>query len=163
MYYIHYDANTGKVIRAYEEKHFRPLSIPKEKLPKNYKPLTPPKPYVTVDRDVWVEANQPYKLGVVENGVFVIKDNYTYADYQIVMENHIKETRCARGYTTREPDVYKDCGVERWRQDALDFIAFRDEVLLYGLDVLNAYIAKKPIPSLEDFKKGLPKIKWTIE
>ena len=162
MIYLHYNLDGGAIIKAYHESCFKENPILKKKN-KDYKPKTPPTPYIIVEDSVWKQANKKGSIGVVIDGQLVIKENYSYADYQRAMENHIKETRCARGYTTRQPDVYKDCCVERWRQDALDFIAFRDEVLLYGLDVLNAYTAKKPIPSLEDFKKGLPKIKWTIE
>lgn len=163
MIYLHYNESTGEILSAKDESCFHESPILKKRDPENYKPRVPEEPYIIVTPEEWHEAMTPKKSRKIVDGQLVIKENYTYADYQIAMENHIKETRCARGYTTREPDVYKDSGVERWRQDALDFIAFRDEVLLYGLDVLNAYTAKKPIPSLEDFKKGLPKIKWTIE
>lgn len=61
------------------------------------------------------------------------------ADYDAAMEAHIADARIARGYTTREPDVYKDSSVPRWRQDAQDFIAFRDACLLYGQSVINSY------------------------
>lgn len=162
MIYLHYNLDDGAIIKAYHESCFRENPVLKKKN-KDYKPKMPPTPHIIVEDSAWKQAHKKGSVGVVIDGQLAIKENYTYADYQIAMENHIKETRCARGYTTREPDVYKDCGVERWRQDALDFIAFRDEVMLYGLDVLNAYTAKKPVPSLEDFKKGLPKIKWTIE
>lgn len=63
----------------------------------------------------------------------------TIADYDRAMEAHITAARVARGYTTREPDVYKDSSVPRWRQDAQDFIAFRDACLLYGQSVINTY------------------------
>lgn len=61
------------------------------------------------------------------------------ADYDAAMEAHIAAARITRGYTTREPDVYKDSSVPRWRQDAQDFIAFRDACLLYGQSVINVY------------------------
>lgn len=60
-------------------------------------------------------------------------------DYDAAMEQYITSTRVARGYMLREPDVYKDSSVPRWRQDAQDFIAFRDACLLYGQSVINTY------------------------
>ena len=84
----------------------------------------------------------------------------TVADYDRAMEEHIYRTRAERGYTTREPSEYKDSSVPRWRQDALDYIAFRDEVMLYGLRIQNDYAAGKPVPTLEEFKAALPVITW---
>lgn len=85
----------------------------------------------------------------------------TVNDYDRAMEEHIYRTRAERGYTTREPSEYKDSSVPRWRQDALDYIAFRDEVMLYGLSVQNAYAAGEPVPTLEEFKAALPVIVWS--
>lgn len=65
------------------------------------------------------------------------------------MEQYIADARIARGYTLREPDVYKDSSVPRWRQDALDFIAFRDSCLLYGQSVINTYTRSGEVPVLE--------------
>ena len=86
---------------------------------------------------------------------------YTLEEYDRAMEEHIKAARVARGYTTREPDTYKDSSVPRWRQDALDYIAFRDECMLYGLEVMNSYAAGESIPDLDEFVKNLPQITWT--
>lgn len=63
----------------------------------------------------------------------------TMDDYDRVMEAHITAACVDRGYTLREPDVYKDSSVPRWRQDAQDFIAFRDACLLYGQSIINTY------------------------
>ena len=86
---------------------------------------------------------------------------YTLADYENALEEHIRKTREARGYTTREPDTYKDSSVPRWRQDALDYIAFRDACMLYGLEVMNTYAAGGVVPDLEEFIRNLPEITWT--
>jgi hypothetical protein len=88
---------------------------------------------------------------------------YTVEDYDRAMEEHIKETRVARGYTTREPSYYLQSSVPRWRQDALDWVDFVDSVMLYGLEVQNKYISGESVPSLEEFKAGLPECVWRFE
>lgn len=85
------------------------------------------------------------------------------SDYDRLLEDHIKTARVARGYTLREPSDFKDSAVPRWKQDAADFIAFRDASLLYGQSVMNEYAATGRAPSLEEFKAGLPQIVWTYK
>lgn len=87
----------------------------------------------------------------------------TIADYDAAMENHIRQACIDRGYTTREPDVYLNSRNERWKQDAEDFILFRDAVMEYGLAVQNEYKETGIAPTLDDFKAGLPVITWTYE
>lgn len=70
-------------------------------------------------------------------------------DYDRAMEDYIYNARVARGYTLREPDVYKDSSVPRWRQDARDFIVFRDSCLLYGQSIINTYTRSGEVPTLE--------------
>lgn len=88
---------------------------------------------------------------------------YGVSDYDRLLEDHIKTARVARGYTLREPSDFKDSAVPRWKQDAADFIAFRDACLLYGQSVMNEYAATGKAPSLEVFKAGLPQIVWTYK
>lgn len=83
----------------------------------------------------------------------------TPADYDAAMEAHIAAARIERGYTTREPTEYLGSSVPRWAQDAIDYISFRDKVMLYGLEVINEYAATGKAPSLEVFKAGLEMIK----
>lgn len=85
----------------------------------------------------------------------------TVADYDAAMEAHLLAERTARGYTIREPSDYKDSEVPRWKQDAIDWIAHRDAVMIYGLGVQNTYAATGEAPTLEAFKAGLPAIVWT--
>ncbi|MBO7688824.1 MAG: hypothetical protein J6V72_20760 [Kiritimatiellae bacterium] len=85
----------------------------------------------------------------------------TVADYDAAMEAHLTAERSERGYTTREPDMYINSQVPRWASDARDWVAHRDDVMLYALDILNAVAAGEPAPSLEEFKAGLPLIGWT--
>ena len=50
----------------------------------------------------------------------------TADDYDAALEEHLREARTERGYTMREPDMYINSAVPRWKQDAEDWIAFRD-------------------------------------
>lgn len=82
-------------------------------------------------------------------------------EYDGVMERHLKLEREARGYTTREPSEYVGSSIPRWAQDARDWIAHRDAVMVYALGVINAYRQTGEAPSIEDFRAGLPNITWT--
>lgn len=85
------------------------------------------------------------------------------ADYDEAMEQHILQARYDRGYTSREPSDYAGSRVERWAQDAQDWIRFRDDVMLYALSVENAVSAGATPPTLDEFKAGLPLPEWTYE
>lgn len=85
----------------------------------------------------------------------------TVADYDAAMEAHLVAERCARGYTTREPDMYTDSEVPRWNADARDWKKHRDAVMLYALDIMNRVSAGEPPPTLEEFTSGLPNIVWS--
>ena len=85
----------------------------------------------------------------------------TVEDYDKALEEHIYTTRAARGYTTREPSYYLQSSVPRWKQDALDWVDFIDNCMLYGLEIQNRYAAGEVVPTLEEFKAGLPLINWT--
>lgn len=84
------------------------------------------------------------------------------APYDKAMERHLRAEREARGYTTREPDAYRDSSNARWKQDAEDWVAHRDAVMSYALAVMNEVEAgtREP-PTLEEFTAGLPRIVWT--
>ena len=78
------------------------------------------------------------------------------------MEAHLLAERTARGYTTREPDNYLESSNVRWAQDARDWVAHRDAVMSYALDVMNAVSGGAEPPTLEAFMAGLPKVEWTL-
>ena len=86
---------------------------------------------------------------------------YTYDDYDNAMEDYIHQVCVERGYTKREPSAYEDDPYPRFAQDAKDFKAFRSQVMLYALPILNEYLATGNAPSLEEFKAGFPKMVWT--
>jgi len=86
----------------------------------------------------------------------------TIQDYDDAMEEHLLAERVARGYTKREPSDYQNSTVPRWHQDAIDWIAHRDAVMIYGLEVENRFIETGEAPSLEEFKAALPRIVWTL-
>jgi hypothetical protein len=88
---------------------------------------------------------------------------YTPDDYDRAMEDYIREVRVARGYTTREPDDYFGSSNPRWSQDAKDWVAFRDAVMTYALDVINTYAKTGNAPTLAEFKAGFPRIVWTYQ
>lgn len=88
----------------------------------------------------------------------------TVADYDGAMESHLYEERVARGYTTREPDAYLTSSNPRWAQDARDWVAHRDAVMEYALGVMHAVEAgEREAPAMEEFRAGLPCIKWTYQ
>lgn len=82
-------------------------------------------------------------------------------EYDDAMEQYLYQTRFDRGYNTREPDVYFNSSVPRWKQDAADWIAFRDQVMNYALQVQNDYNVTGTMPSLEDFIANMPVIHWS--
>ena len=160
MIYLHYDETTGEILNAADKNCFKENPRLKKKDPENYKPRTPEEPYIIVTREEWHEAVKPRKSRKIVDGKLVVSDLVSIADYDRAMEQHIAAARIERGYTTREPDAYLNSTVPRWKQDAEDFVAFRDEVMLYGLQVQNDYADGKPVPSLEEFKANLPVIHW---
>lgn len=83
--------------------------------------------------------------------------------YDAEMERHLDKEKAARGYTKREPSDYANSTVARYKQDAADWTAHRDAVMLYGLDILNKAERGEPVPTLAEFKANLPVIHWTEE
>lgn len=90
----------------------------------------------------------------------------TQQDYDDALEARLQEVREARGYTTREPSEWAGSDVPRWLQDAKDWGAFRDKLMLFGLEVQNQYV-KTGVPpmSLKEFKDKLSQmnIVWTYK
>lgn len=116
----------------------------------------PPSEGYSIVADGWDE--QPTKLIRIYRYEQIHR---TEADFDAAMEEHIRRTREERGYTTREPSEYISSSVARWAQDAADFVRFRDEVMVYGLAILNEWKATGIEPSYDEFVANLPKIKWT--
>lgn len=103
-----------------------------------------------------------------EDGTRIVKTDWhivakpiDIADYDAAMEAHLRAEREARGYTDREPTDYMGSKVPRFAQDALDWRDHRDDVMLYGLGVINEFERTGVAPTLAEFKAGLPVIKWT--
>lgn len=119
------------------------------------------------ERPPFIEGRAIVDKGWEDGEVFLVhKWEYepihrTEADFDAAMEEHIRKTREERGYTTREPSEYISSSVPRWAQDAADFVKFRDEVMVYGLAILNEWKATGIEPSYDKFVANLPKIKWT--
>lgn len=146
MIYIAYDEQTGAVnATAYSSIEMIPEG--KSALP--------------VSESVWNAAQG--KMMKVENGKFIVSDPPpTMADYDKAVEDHLLAERTERGYTSREPSDYAGSSVSRWAQDAADWIAHRDAVMLYALEVMNRYAETGEAPSLPDFRSSLPVITWTF-
>lgn len=145
MIYLHYNTESGEIYRAY---HHSCKEIPQ--------------PNIEVPDQTWSYAVKSGKKRLVQSGTLVLEDiPPTLADYDAIIEKYLTAVRVARGYTTREPDCYANSSNPRWKQDAADWIAFRDAVMEYGLAVMNEYSATGKAPTLEEFKKGLPVIKWS--
>ena len=145
MLYITYNQETGAV----DEIAFSKQSM-----------IPDGKPNLAVTEEAWRAATG--KVKKVVNGEFVWNDPLpTLKDYDDAMEAHLLEERTSRGYTTREPSDYAGSSVERWAQDAADWIAHRDAVMLYGLEVQNHYAETGEAPTMEEFKEGLPRIEWS--
>ena len=88
----------------------------------------------------------------------------TLEDYNTALEAHLRNVRNERGYTERDPSEYYNSTVARWAQDARDWIAYRDQVMLYGLEKMNEYSRTGEAPcTLEEFRQGLEaiEIEWT--
>ena len=93
------------------------------------------------------------------------KSRLTVDDYNRVLEGYLLGKRSERGYTDRDPSEYYNSSVARWAQDARDWIAFRDRVMTYGLQIINDFYSGKQVPSIDEFKAELEKIEcnWTYE
>ena len=99
---------------------------------------------------------------VVADYVYVDVPPPSLEDYDMAMEQHLKDEREARGYTTREPDSYLTSEVPRWAQDARDWVAHRDAVMEYALALINAVESgEREPPTMDEFLADMPKIQWT--
>lgn len=88
----------------------------------------------------------------------------TLEEYDAAMEDHLAQERSARGYTTREPDAYLSSANPRWAQDARDWVAHRDAVMAYALELINDVQARTiPQPTLAEFRANLPQITWSYQ
>ena len=140
MIYIHYD-NEGNT-KAY---HHSCKNIPE--------------PYITMEDGAWNQIIKGGKIRKVIGGKLVLQDKplppVTVQDYDRVLQKYIYDVRYQRGYTTRQPTDYLNSSIPRWKQDALDFIAFRDNCLQFGQSIINNYQTTGIVPTLEQFEKQL--------
>lgn len=90
----------------------------------------------------------------------------TVEDYNKALEDRLLRARSDRGYTDRDPSEYYNSSVPRWAQDARDWVAYRDRVMLYGLQVLNQYQQTGVQPmTLDQFRAELDAMEpeWTYQ
>lgn len=78
--------------------------------------------------------------------------------YDGAMEAHLDVEKAERGYTDREPSDYAGSSILQWASDAKVWIAFRDKVMVYGLQVINHYKKTGDIPTMSEFKAALAAI-----
>lgn len=131
------------------------VTIQEEHIPaedENGEPLDPAdeyKPLVKVVRSRYEFVDKPVYVPTVD-------------DYNREVENHLLSERLARGYDTREPSLYINSSIPRWKQDAQDWVAHVDAVMSYALDVLNRWKSGETPPSVDEFRNSIPKIEWTV-
>ena len=143
MLYLHYCSSTGK---AADAASVMPVETP----------------YIRITEEEWAAALASGKDVFVVDGQIELREPVrTIADYDKAVEDHLLAERVAHGYTKREPSDYAGSAVTRWAQDADDWIAHRDAVMLYALDVINHYEQTGEAPTLDEFKAALPVIQWT--
>ena len=63
--------------------------------------------------------------------------------YDAAIEEHLLAERSARGYTVREPSVYRNSSNERGASDARDGVAHVDEGMSYGREVHNKFAVRR--------------------
>lgn len=121
---------------------------------------------------VWEDRETIYDTSYIElkswhyEDVQIVESSASLGDYNRALEDYLLQVRSARGYTDREPSDYYNSGVARWAQDARDWVAFRDRVMTYGLEMMNQYQSTGEAPlSLGAFRAGLEaiQISWTYE
>lgn len=139
-------------------KHYAPSD--ETYLAAGFKPVIDERPYTSPTEYAVAVGWEEFENSI--SRIYEIRPiKRTEADFDAAMEEHIRRTREERGYTTREPSEYISSSVARWAQDAADFVKFRDEVMVYGLAILNEWKATGIEPSYDEFVANLPKITWT--
>jgi len=123
-------------------------------------PPSPPEGQYVASTSYWYDEE--------ENAIVARYDyddiQYGIDDFDAAMEEHLRVEREARGYTTREPDSYLTSNHPRWKRDAEDWVAHRDAVMEYALQLINdVQQGLRPPPTMDEFKAGLPVIHWSIE
>ena len=90
----------------------------------------------------------------------IVPDLQAYDD---AMEAKIRETREARGYTTREPSVYALSTNPRMAQDAKDWTAYVTACMEYAEAEKQKYAnGAANIPTVEQFVAAMPVCVWTM-
>lgn len=124
------------------------------------KPPSPPEGKYVSSTTYWYDEDENAVVARYEYADI----QYGIDDYDAAMEEHLRMEREARGYTTREPDSYLASAHPRWKQDAEDWVAHRDAVMEYALQLINdVQSGVRPPPTMEEFKAGLPQIHWSVE
>jgi hypothetical protein len=117
-------------------------------------------PFIVISDYEW-RAMQGKNLRVINRKLTALPEpDKILAQYDKAMEDHIYSVRAARGYTTREPGVYINSTVPRWKADAEVWNAWLDAVMQYSLNILNTAKETGEVPALADYINNAPVIKW---
>lgn len=117
-------------------------------------------PFIVVADSEW-RAVQGKNLRIINRKLTTLPEpDKILAEYDRAMEEHIYSVRAARGYTTREPGVYINSTVPRWKADAEVWNAWLDSVMQYSLNILNTAKETGEVPLLEDYINNAPVIQW---
>ncbi|MCO6386251.1 hypothetical protein [Aliihoeflea sp. 40Bstr573] len=86
----------------------------------------------------------------------------TEDDYRRAIQRHVDATAQSRSYDNGNSLAsYKDSTIAQWSDEAVAFIAWRDQVWLYAYAELDKVMAgEREQPSVEDFVRELPAIGW---
>jgi hypothetical protein len=127
-----------------------------------------PVPFDVHPNYVWIDCDNSVQVGDSWNGV-----QFTSVAIPIpTMEEVLKEyTDALQVYTdnkAREKSydntlsiaTYVNSTNATWQAEAQAFVAWRDEVYVYGLQVLAASQESGSRPSIEEFLAGLPILIW---
>lgn len=112
----------------------------------------------------WKEVDDNVQVGwLYENDEFKPKpipqktNEEIQKEYAQAMQAHIDQTARTKDYDDGYAcATYVNSTNDVWKQEALDFIAWRDSVWSYAYNVQQ----QDTIPDLEDFIDNAPKIGW---
>ena len=110
-----------------------------------------------VDVDGTRRAMTPAEIAALPSPPVVTED-----DYRRAIQLHVDATAQSRRYDNGNSLAsYKDSTIPQWSDEAVAFIAWRDQVWLYAYAELDKVMAgEREQPSVEEFIGELPKMEW---
>ena len=116
----------------------------------------------------WIECDDSIKPGYLyQDGQFspppeqVLSADDQLNIYRQAIQEHLDRKSFERGYSGSISLVsYSNSTNETWKAEAESFIAWRDAVYAYALEVLNGVQQGGQPPELNDFMSGMPAMAW---